>query len=246
MQHTVKIVFSFILILCGNFVFSQSFDYLPVSNTHHIIKHRYYTLSYSGEYKQSEWVAYMICKSRLSGNIKRADNFVQDPMIFKQYAKSEDYKKSGFDRGHLVPSADMKFDEIAMKECFYMSNISPQTPSFNRGIWKKLEEMVRNWAYDNDTLYIISGGILKNIEKYIGNNQIAVPEYFYKIILKYNSKISKAIAFIIPNEKIYNDIYNYVVSIDKVEEVTGIDFFPKLPDDIEVKLEKEIDTDFWR
>lgn len=237
-----------LIIFCSlvNLTFSQGFDYLPKSTTKQIVKHTYYTLSYSEENEQAEWVAYMITSIRAKGNLKRADKFVPDPLVQTQSAQPQDYKKSGYDRGHLAPAADMKFNVVAMKECFYMSNMSPQFPAFNRGIWKQLEEKVRDWALKFDTLYVITGGVLKNINNRIGANQVSVPGYYYKIILKYSAKEQKAIAFYFPNQKLNQPIFNYVVSIDKIEAITGIDFFPKLPDQIENKLESEINTNVWK
>ncbi len=246
MRINFKKILGIILLFCVNHSFSQNFDYLPKSNSNQVIKHSYYTLSYSEEFEQAEWVAYMITSERVKGMIKRNDKFISDPFVASKSANSNDYKKSGFDRGHLAPAADMKFDEIAMKECFYMSNISPQLPSFNRGIWKELEEKLRNWALNEDTLYVITAGILTNIDKRIGENRVGVPKFFYKIILKYTKNETKAIAFCIPNQKSEKSIYEYVVSIDKIEELTGIDFFPKLPDKLESKLESQINTDLWR
>jgi endonuclease G len=236
----------FFTIISINFANAQSFNFLPKVSDNQLIKHTYFTLSYSEKDEQAEWVAYMTCRKRMGGIIKRSDKFVSDPSVLTQSAKPEDYRKSGYDRGHLAPAADMKFDEIAMKECFYMSNMSPQSPSFNRGIWRILEEKIRNWAIQFDTLYIVTGGVLKSIETKIGYNKVSVPNYYYKIILKYNYKEQKAIAFIMPNQKGEQPIFNYAVTIDKIEEMTGIDFFPELPDKIEKKLESQLNIDFWK
>lgn len=246
MSTIIKVLLGLILFFCLNYSFSQTFDYLPKSGSNQLIKHSFFSLSYSEEFEQAEWVAYMITSERAKGMVKRNDKFISDPFVASKSASSADYKKTGFDRGHLAPAADMKFDEIAMKECFYMSNISPQLPGFNRGIWKNLEEKLRNWALIEDTLYVITAGILTNIDKEIGENRVGVPNFFYKIILKYNANEMKAIAFCMPNQKSERSIYEYVVSIDKIEELTGIDFFPKLPDKLESKLESQINIDLWK
>ncbi len=246
MKNNFKILLFFKILFCVNISFSQNFDYLPKSTTNQIVKHTYYSLSYSEENEQAEWVAYMITSGRTNGTLKRSDKFIPDPMITTKSAISNDYKKSGYDRGHLAPAADMKFDEIAMSECFYMSNMSPQLPGFNRGIWKKLEEKVRNWALTEDTLYIITAGVLTGIDKRIGENGVGVPKLFYKIILKNSVNEKKAIAFCIPNQKSDKSIYEYIVNIDKIEELTGIDFFPNLSDKIENKLESQININLWK
>lgn len=239
------IVFIILFSLIPN-AFSQVFDFLPTSTTNQVVEHVYYSLSYSEEFEQAEWVAYFITDERVNGNQERNNKFTADPYILTKSAKPEDYKKSGYDRGHLAPAADMKFNETAMRECFYMSNMSPQIPAFNRGIWKTLEEKARNWVLQNDTLYIITGGVLKDIKKRIGVNNVGVPDFFYKIILKYSKNEVKAIAFYIPNQKTTQTIYNYVVTIDFIEKITDIDFFPKLSDNLENKLESEIHIELWQ
>jgi endonuclease G len=125
-----------------------------------------------------------------------------------------------------------------MIETNYYTNICPQVPSFNRGIWKRLENQVRRWVEVYDTLYIVSGPILSKENKTIGNN-IIVPSMFYKVILLWDGWEYKSIAFLIPNKKYDENIFAFQVSIDYIELITGINFFYLLPDNIENKLEKE-------
>ena len=165
------------------------------------------------------------------------NDFREDPLIITGSASLADYKGSGFDRGHLAPAADFKFDAGAMSESFYMSNMSPQRPSFNRGIWKRLEEQVREWASENDSLFIITGGVLTENLHVIGENESTVPNLYYKIIF-YPDEL-KATAFVLPNEKVLDPLESFVVTIDSVESITGIDFFPDLPDDLESRIEGE-------
>jgi endonuclease G len=130
-------------------------------------------------------------------------------------------------------------------ESFYYSNMSPQEPSFNRGIWKKLEDLVRTWAVENNSLYIATGPILTNDLPTIGPNKVSVPKYFYKVILDYTEPDIKAIGFLIPNSSQSASLQNFVVSIDSIEAISGIDFYPKLPDDQEKRLENSIAIDVW-
>ena len=225
---------------------SQSFDHLPALNTNQVVHHANYTLSYSEACEQAEWVAYELKKERLNGQIKRSNNFKIDLNITTGSAELKDYKYSGYDRGHLIPAADMNFSQLAMDESFYMSNISPQNKSFNRGIWKKLESHVRYWAVEYDNLYVITAGVLDSCNKFIGLNKVCVPEYFYKIILDYKSPEIKAIGFLLPNKKGNQHLASYVVSIDRIEALTGIDFFPKLPDYIENRIEKKSHINKWK
>jgi endonuclease G, mitochondrial len=230
-------------------VSAQYIYFYPTSTTKKIIAHKYYVLSYSVKDKQAEWVAYMMTRQHvLDGKIERTNNFRPDPLIKKHKASAqlEDYKGSGHDRGHIAPAGDMKFDSIAMSESFFLSNMSPQLPDFNRGIWQRVEQQVRNWAQEYDSLYIATAGTLKYSQGTIGKSKVTVPKYFYKVILDYKKTEKKAIAFLLANEKGTKRLREYTVSIDSVEKITGIDFFPVLPDSIENRLESRIDTTLWK
>lgn len=223
----------------------SSFDYLPTSTTNTIIKHEFYTLSYNEKAEQAEWVAYELKKSHLSRTKRKRPYFIYDAKVNTKSASYKNYKKSGYTKGHLCPAGDRKFSKKAFDETFLTSNISPQTMVFNGGIWQKLESKVRYWATKNKKIYVVTGGVLKPNLKTIGREKVAVPEQFYKILLDYTRPEIKAIAFLMNHEKSNRPLYDFVVSIDKIEELTGIDFFPALPDDIENKLEKSSDYKNW-
>lgn len=208
-----------------------------------VIEHKYYELKYSELHEQALWVAYVLKDSYLEKNTDRKDDFREDPAIITGSASLNDYKGSGYDRGHLMPAADMVFDEVAMSESFYMSNMSPQLPGFNRGVWKRLENQVRRWVIDYEELYIISGGVLNNIIDTIGPNRVSVPGSYYKIILDTEPEY-RAVAFLIPHRKSSLTLDSFIVSIDSVEKVTGIDFLPALPDSIDNKIELEANLFF--
>jgi endonuclease G, mitochondrial len=211
------------------------------------ICHKYWCFVYSEEHEQSKWVAYKLTSQMLSGDEERDDNFKPDPLVATGSAEDKDYKGSGYDRGHLAPAADMSFDKIAMEESFYFSNISPQVPSFNRGVWKKLETYVRSAAKNLGTVYVVTGPILKSGLSEIGENGVDVPEKYYKTILYFSDTLITGIAFIMPNQKVSdNDIFNYTATIDELEKLSGIDFWPALPYFIEKKTEKQINIDFWK
>lgn len=213
-----------------------------------IVTHHSYVLCYNELHEQANWVSYLLTeKMCLSSTVKRSNAFYADTFIRSGSALPNDYKGSGFDRGHLCPAGDMKFSERSMNESFYMSNMSPQVPSFNRGIWKKLEERVRIWAITNKELHITVGGILHDSLPKIGvANKISVPENFYKVILDNEGSEKKAIGFVMSNKKGSGSIFNYAVSVDSVESISGIDFFYELEDSIEAKLEMRIDTLLWK
>ena len=223
--------------------------FYPESTTGVVIEHQYYTLSYSEQHEQAEWVTYKLTRENLrKPRVKRAKKFSQDNAIKSLSAKHNDYTRSGYTRGHLAPAGDMAFSEDAMRESFFMSNMSPQIKEFNGGIWRELEENVRAWASDNEELYIVTGPILnpENIIKKIGYNEVSVPNLFYKIILDIKDPEKKALAFLIPNEKSEQHLKNYVVSIDEIEELTGINYFADfLSEELESELEKKGDPDQW-
>ncbi len=224
--------------------FSQDYKYLP-THTGEIIKHKNYILSYSEKFEQAEWVAYELSSNETVGLIKRDDDFRPDPVVKTGSANLKDYKGSGYDRGHLAPAADMGFSAAAMSESFYMSNMSPQKPSFNRGIWKNLETQVRNWAKVYDKIYVVTGGVLKSGLPFIGENRVAVPEKYYKIIFREKGSHAEMIAFLLANMKSEQPLSSFVVSVDEIEKLTGVDFFPQLPDGIENKLEAQRSAQNW-
>ena len=204
-----------------------SSNYLPASTTDEIIQRTYFSISYSEEHEQAEWVAYELTRENLKlPNVDRTGDFRPDPKVRKGSASTRDYSRTGYDRGHLAPAGDMAFSTEAMSESFYMTNISPQIRNFNSGIWRELEENVRDWAMRFDRIYVVTGPILtRGVRETIGDNEVSVPDEFYKVILDINDSEIKAIAFIIPNEVSNNQIEDYAVSIDEVEAITGIDFF---------------------
>ncbi|MFT6214778.1 MAG: endonuclease G [Roseivirga sp.] len=211
-----------------------------------IVERPYYTLRYSEEHEQAMWVAYMLAADSLNRKTySRKDDFRKDPRIKTGSADLNDYKGSGYDRGHIAPAADFSYDEFALSQSFYMSNMSPQDPSFNRGVWKKLEEQVRDWAKEDNQIYVVTGPILNKRYKTIGTNKVSVPEYYYKIILDVRKPEIKAIAFLMKNERSSAALSTFVVTIDSVEKLTGLDFFPSMPDQMEDALEAAIMTSDW-
>lgn len=223
---------------------NAQFSYLPKSNSHcQIVKRTHYSLSYNEEWEQAEWVAYELSPQSISGNAKRPSGFKSDPLVESGSASSKDYLKSGFDRGHLLPAAGMKMDQSAMNETFFMSNISPQAPYFNRGIWKKLESKVRAWVSKNQKLYVVTGPIVNKPYRTIGASKVAIPQKFYKVI--YNPKIKQGIAFILSNEKSAGELKSFATTIDAAEKITNIDFFPALPDELERRVENSINLNNW-
>jgi endonuclease G len=210
-----------------------------------IIKHTGYSLTYNELYEQANWVAYELTEMETIGKYERTNKFLTDPMVTTGTADHPDYLKSNFDRGHLAPAGDMGWSAKSMAESFYYSNMSPQVPTFNRGIWEDAEELMRAWAKEYKSIYIVTGPILEKGLKTIGPNKVAVPKYYYKVILDYKSPKHKGIGLILPNGDHDKPLKDYFITIDSVEKRTGIDFFPVLPDSEENRLESEIVLRDW-
>jgi endonuclease G, mitochondrial len=210
-----------------------------------ILEHTGYTLSYNTAYHIANWVTYELTETETVSVVKRNDDFEPDPLLHAGSASNKDYEGKGYDKGHLAPAADMCWSFQTMDESFYLSNMSPQLPAFNRGIWKKLETQVRNWAKEDKSVYITTGPILTEGLKTIGDDKITVPSCFFKVILDYTEPGIKGIGFIMPNEGSSLPLQHFAVSIDSVEKVTHIDFFYQLPDEQENLIESKLDLNQW-
>ena len=217
---------------------------IPISTRkrEEIILHRTaFTISYNNDYKTPNWVAWELTHAETEGTEGRKNKFEPDPDLPEPRAEHSDYTHSGYDRGHMAPAADMKWNKKAMEESFYMSNICPQNRKLNRDDWGDLEEKCRNWAEKYGKAYIVCGPIYDSKSpKRIGKHKIAVPERFFKAILIYEGKTPIAMGFLFENKAHHQNLKNYLVSVDKIEEETGLDFFSKLPDTIESRIESTI------
>ncbi len=221
--------------------------FLPTSTTGVIVSHQYYTLSYSETHEQAEWVAYELKKNQIKNSDFKRPYFVEDKSIASGSADWRNYKNSGYDRGHLLPVADREFDYDAYHETFLTSNISPQNRAFNGGIWNKLEQKTRYWAKKNDGVFVITGGVLEEGLPTIGDENVSVPNQFYKIIFDKGSGKAgyKVLAFLIPNEPTDKSFYEYAVAVDEIEAKTGIDFFSQFSKAVQEKLESGVDRKGW-
>ncbi len=220
--------------------------FLPTSTTNQIVQHSTYYLSYSEQHEQAEWVAYELKPEHISGGKHNRPYFNQDPKVSSESAHWKNYKNSGYTRGHLLPAGDRVFSKEAYDETFYTSNISPQLHEFNTGIWNSLEMRVRNFVRKNGKVYVVTGGVLTDNLKTIGQEKVAVPEYFYKILLHYDKEEYKMLAYLIPHQEDKRKSLNsYIVATDSIENLTGIDFFSFLEDSIEDELEKNAQTKWF-
>ncbi len=229
------------LLFCAQVhLLAQSF---PPHSKGEVISHKYFSLAYSEQHEQAMWVYYVLTPSMVGGSTKRTDDFREDSKVSTGSATLADYRSSGYDRGHLCPAASMSHSSTAMSETFYMSNMSPQEPSFNRGSWRNLESAVRNFLDNDRLLHIATGPIFQGNRGHIGSSMVTIPSHYYKVI--YSPQSEKMIAFVMPNQKNDSPLTAYSVSVDRVEELTGIDFFYQLDDDIQDDLEASVDLRMW-
>lgn len=208
-----------------------------------VLEHEGFIICYSPQHKQAHWVASRLTAIEQYANQERTDKFVVDP-LYPRCSNAKDYSKSGYDRGHLFPAADA-WTKTIMRESFYYTNMSPQSPSFNRGIWKKMEEKVRDWAMDYDTIYVISGCVLTPDLPTIGKG-VSIPEYYYKVILINTAEYRQGLVFYIRNEKAAStDLRKYVRTIDFLEKELQVNFCSSLSDSLQQKIESRVDFDDW-
>ena len=213
---------------------------MPVKKQGQILQRTGYTLSYDAKNKTPQWVAWELTKEETRGKEERSDYFESDPDIKGSKAEFHDYSGSSYDRGHMAPAGDMKWSKKAMEESFYMSNICPQDHNLNTEDWNDLEMKSREWARRYGKVYIVCGPIYKGIRNdFIGKNRVKVPDAFFKVILINDTKKQAALGFLFENEAGERPLTDYLVSVDEIEKITGMDFFSALADDMENQLEKE-------
>ena len=218
----------------------------PSTLGNQIIKRTFYTFSYNEKHEQPDWIAYTLYPIADSLRVKRKDHFRVDPLVTTGSATLKDYKRSGYDRGHLAPVKAMSYSKEAMSASFYMSNMSPQIPSFNRGIWKTLEAKIYELSLQSDSLYVVTGPVFKEIIDSIGVKKVSVPRYYYKTILRFQKDTIYGLGFLLENKKLSQSYFDFVVSIDSIEKLTGIDFYTRLDSLKQKKLESNTDFTMFR
>ena len=213
---------------------------------------RNYSMEYNYASNHTRWVAFTFYDKTSEVNTKRSNAWRSDPFLSEYTNNALDYRGSGYDRGHLVASADRLFSIPANEQTFYYSNTSPQIHSFNAGIWAALEGRVQDWgrlSAIRDTLYVVKGGTIKNnqVEGTIGESKIVIPKYYFMALLAKKDTTYNSIAFWFEH-RAYPQPYSltdYTLSVKELEELTGIDFFHNLPDSIEQKVEKQMNIEDW-
>lgn len=216
------------------------------SENDQLIHRRYYSFSYNERHEVANWVYYSLELPQLEGCVDRTNNFRPDPLVLTGSSTPADYYKSGFDRGHLVPAGDMKFSLEANKDSFYMSNMTPQPPSFNRGKWSSLENLIRAWVLKYKKIWIVTGPVLRENLPSIGiENRVSVPVQYFKAIIRRTEYGYEGIGFLMRTDLPYPELINYVVNINTIERITGLDLFSYLDDSIEEKVEEFVRPDRW-
>ncbi len=204
-----------------------------------------YVASYNKEMLCPNWVAWHLTAEHADGMLPRDNAFYEDMDVPAPRATNEDYRGSGWSRGHMCPAGDNKWDEKAMHESNLLTNICPQDRNLNSGVWNRIEQDCRRWAKKYDDVYIVCGPIfLKRGHETIGMNKVVVPEAFFKVVLCLQGT-PKAIGFVVRNNEGKKKRDQFVNSIDEVERITGYDFFSALPDSIETVVEAKADIREW-
>lgn len=208
-------------------VSTTSYTYLPEAKRGIVYHKPGFSLSYVEQYELPEWVSYELTVDMMDKpKYNRDQDFNPDPAIKTGSGHYRDYKGSGYRRGHLVPSGDMAWNKEAMDATFLLSNVAPMRQEFNDGIWLELENNVRDWSRRYKDITVVTGPLFNGSSNTIGDNQILVPRYFYKAVFTMQDSIPKAIAFVFDQElPSYSTLDDYMVSIDSLERLSGIDLF---------------------
>ena len=211
-------------------------SYTEASYKKHLV-YEGYEVVLNENYRIPEWVAYELTDEEVSGTNPRSNHFRTDPNFDGRQADDNDYRNSGWDRGHMAPAADMKLSEQMMRESFYFTNICPQNHNLNSGDWKALEEMVRDYANKYGNIYVTCGPII--------TDKVTVPDAFFKVMLILTPSGYESIGFIMENKAGHKPLSTYAVTVDEVESRTGLDFFPALSDDVESRVESTYNKLVW-
>ena len=219
----------------------------PLKKTPEIIlRKKSYVVSYNQDTRMPNWVAWQLTAEHTDGELKRMNNFHEEENCPRPRATLQDYKGSGWSRGHMCPAGDNKWSRDAMYDSFSLVNVCPQDSKLNSGVWNSLEMDCRQWARQYGEVYIVCGPVLmKRQHETIGPNKVVVPEAFFKVVLCMVGK-PKAFGVVVRNNEGTKKRDLYYNSVDDVERLTGLDFFPSLPDDIEKVVEAEVNMDEWR
>lgn len=212
-----------------------------------ILTHKGFVVSYNAEARIPEWVAYELTAEETRGEATRDESvFQMDPSYRRTQAMREDYYDSGWTRGHMACAGDFHWDEEALDETFFLTNICPQDEELNKGDWNYLEKQVRYWARDYGKVWVVTGPIIGS-GKYgtIGERDVVVPDSFFKAVLTQKNGKYRSIAFVMDNDDKRYWLNECAITVNGLEAMTGQDFFPMLPDDVEEQVESQLKFSDW-
>ena len=215
---------------------------MPTSMPDTLVKYSAFMVHFNSRHGIANCAIYELVNNELNGTVERSNEFMQDPGV-KGCPEPQDYAGSGMDRGHLVPAADLKWDETAMRQSFLLTNVCPMRKTLNEGGWARLEEKVREWVLRDSALLVFTGPVVNEGDTTLANGRVRVPSSYYKVVLAPCVRPMRAIAFIYPNGNSGGRLSQYAVSVDEVERRTGLDFFPTLPDQEQQRLESPVNLD---
>jgi endonuclease G len=215
-----------------------------------LIVHPGHMLVYSEKHEQPKWTVHIAATDLTEGSLARIDSFLPDPLVKTGTAVTADYWYSGYDRGHMVPSADMRWNLEALQATYLYSNIAPQVADLNRGAWAELEDWGRRYVnFSGHRLFVVTGPVLKDglptMQKADRKNEVSIPEQFFKVFADLDSDRPKAIAFLMNNAKQEYPPISYAVPVDSIEKLTGYDFFSALEDAMEDRIEAMREPNDW-
>lgn len=218
---------------------------MPDGITSELLSYVGFTVNFNNDMHQPNYVVWELKASEADGDESRKSKFLTDYRV-QGCAADADYRRFGFDRGHMAPAGDMKWSAEAMTDCFYFTNISPQDGKLNSGAWNKLEAKCRQWARRDSSLIIVCGPILSDeLTQTIGATAIPVPKRFFKVVLAPYANPQRAIGFIMNNGYVEGGMQAAAVPVDEVERITGFDFFSALPDSVENIIEAQCKFSQW-
>jgi len=211
-----------------------------------VLHRKGYVTSYNKSTKLPNWTMWHLTKSHTYGNVQRNSvKFHEDYEVMSPRADNNDYYNSRYDRGHMCPAGDNKWNATAMNDCFLFTNMCPQNHNLNTGAWNDLEILCRAWARKYGDIYIVCGPLLSSGQhKTVGPHKVVVPERFYKVVLRLGSDPA-AIGFIYKNQSAKRGVDGYYCSVDEVEAQTGLDFFSGLKDELEKRVEANGNINKW-
>lgn len=252
-MYITIVLFTLMQVSCANVQKTEAVANVPIETPrimddreNQVVAHKGYSVSYNKSTHLPNWVAYELTDVEVNGTCKRNGRFYPDPDVKGGQADNEDYRNSGWDKGHIAPAGDMKWDEQAMLESCYFTNICPQNHNLNGGDWRSLEEKCRDYARRYGNVYIAAGPIVGEAKNgTIGNNKVVIPDVFYKVLLVCKDGQCEGIGFYFENIAGHKPLTTYARTIDEIEALTGIDFFFSLPDRVENKVECVYNEEFW-